>query len=213
MLEASSRASAGRRAVILDRDGTLLHDPGYLGDPAGAVLLPHVGESLRALAGAGFLLVVATNQSGIARGKYTLERYREVEARVAALLEAEGVRLAATYVCPYHPDGVVPEYARDHEDRKPNPGMWLRAARDLDLDLARCYSIGDGERDAVAGKRAGTVSLLLAAERDKWPLPVGGPLDPDFTARDLREATLWILRREGLALPSPQGAARGHGRA
>jgi D-glycero-D-manno-heptose 1,7-bisphosphate phosphatase len=193
-----------RRAVILDRDGTLLHDPGYLGDPQGVLLLPHVGESLRALAAAGFLLVVASNQSGIARGKYTLAKYREVEARVAAELAAEGVRLDATYICPYHPDGTVPEFARDHEDRKPNPGMWHRAAADLGLDLPRCYSIGDGERDVVAGKRAGTVAVLLAAERDKWPLPVGGPYDPDFTARDLREAALWILRREGLPLPAPR---------
>jgi D-glycero-D-manno-heptose 1,7-bisphosphate phosphatase len=201
---ASPASRVPRRAVILDRDGTLLHDPGYLGDPQGVRLLPHVGESLRALAAAGFLLVVASNQSGIARGKYTLARYREVERRVEAELQAEGVRLAATYVCPYHPEGVVPEFAREHEDRKPNPGMWHRAAADLGLDLPRCYSIGDGERDVVAGKRAGTVAVLLAAERDKWPLPVGGPYDPDFTARDLREATQWILRRVGLPLLPPR---------
>lgn len=186
------------RAVILDRDGTLLHDPGYLGDPEGVVLLPHVGESLRALRAAGFRLVVASNQSGIARGRYTLEQYGRVEARVAELLAAEGVTLDATYICPFHPEGTVPAYACEHEDRKPQDGMWRRAARDLGLDLARCYSVGDGERDVVAGKRAGTVAVLLAAERDKWPLPVGGPYDPDFTARDLREAALWILRREGL---------------
>jgi HAD superfamily hydrolase (TIGR01662 family) len=197
----------GRRAVVLDRDGTLLHDPGYLGDPAGVALLPHVGESLRALAAAGFLLVVASNQSGIARGRYTLARYREVERRVEEVLAAEGVRLAATYACPYHPEGTVPEYAREHEDRKPDWGMWRRAAADLGLDLPRCYSIGDGERDVVAGKRAGTVAVLLAAERDKWPLPVGGPYDPDFVARDLREAALWILRREGLPLLPPRPAA------
>jgi D,D-heptose 1,7-bisphosphate phosphatase len=183
--------------VILDRDGTLIVDPGYLGEPDGVRLLPWVGESLRALAEAGFLLVVATNQSGIARGRYTLERYHAVAARLDAVLEAEGVRLTASYLCPYHPEGVVPGYAREHPDRKPNPGMWHRAEADLALDLARCYSIGDGERDVVAGKRAGTVAVLLAAERDKWPLPVGGPYDPDFVARDLREATSWILLREG----------------
>lgn len=195
------------RAVILDRDGTLLHDPGYLGDPEGAVLLPHVGESLRALAAAGFALVVASNQSGIARGRYTLEQYRRVERRVDELLAREGVRLAATYICPFHPEGTVPAYARDHEDRKPSDGMWRRAARELHLDLPRCYSIGDGERDAVAGKRAGTVSILLAADRDKWPLPVDGPYDPDFVARDLREAVQWILRREGLPLLPPRTRA------
>lgn len=202
-------ARGARRAVILDRDGTLIHDPGYLGDPDGVQLLPHVGESLRALRDAGFLLVVATNQSGIARGRYTLERYREVEARVAQVLRAEGVALAATYMCPYHPEGSVAAYAREHEDRKPGHGMWLRAASDLGLDLARCYSVGDGERDAVAGRRAGTVSVLVAGERDKWPLPPGGPLDPDFTARDLREAAQWILLREGRPLLPPRDAGCG----
>ncbi len=189
-----------RRALILDRDGTLIVDPGYLSEPDGVRLLPHVGEALRALAGAGFLLVVATNQSGIARGKYSLERYRAVAARLGEVLAGESVHLSASYMCPYHPEGSVPEYARDHEDRKPNPGMWRRAAADLGLDLARCYTIGDGERDIVAGKRAGTPAVLLAAERDKWPLPLGGPYDPDFVARDLREAAQWILRREGRPL-------------
>jgi HAD superfamily hydrolase (TIGR01662 family) len=101
-----------RRAVILDRDGTLVHDPGYLGDPAGVRPLPHVGESLRALADAGFLLVVATNQSGIARGRYDEAAYRAVAASVEAALAAEGVRLAASYFCPFHPEGTVPAYAR-----------------------------------------------------------------------------------------------------
>jgi D-glycero-D-manno-heptose 1,7-bisphosphate phosphatase len=196
-----------RRAVFLDRDGTLIHDPGYLGDPEGVRLLPGVSESLRALVRAGFLLVVVTNQSGIARGRYSVERYEAVAERLRATLEGEGVDLAATYYCPYHPDGVVPPWNADHEDRKPSPGMWHRAARDLGIDLATSYSVGDGERDAVAGKRAGTVAVLLAAGRDKWPLPTGGPVDPDFVARDLREATVWILRREGRPLPAAPGAA------
>ncbi len=187
------------RAVFLDRDGTLIHDPGYLADPDGVRLLAGVAEALGRLRRAGFLLVVVTNQSGIARGRYTVERYEEVAARLRENLAAAGLELDAQYYAPYHPDGVVPAYARDHEDRKPNPGMWLRAARDLGIDLARSYSIGDGERDVVAGKRAGTTAVLLAGGRDKWPLPVGGPYDPDFVARDMGEAALWILRREGLS--------------
>jgi D-glycero-D-manno-heptose 1,7-bisphosphate phosphatase len=199
-------AVATARAVILDRDGTLIDDPGYLADPERVRLLPGVADALGALSRAGFGLVVATNQSGIARGRYTLEHYEQVRCRLEAVLQAQGVRLDASYHCPYHPDGTVPAYAREHEDRKPAPGMWLRAARDLGLDLSRCYSIGDGERDVVAGKRAGTTTVLLAGGRDKWPLPVGGPYDPDFVARDLREAAIWILVREGRPVPTRPGA-------
>lgn len=200
-------ASPPARAVFLDRDGTLIHDPGYLGDPDGVQVFPGVADALGALSKAGFLLVVVTNQSGIARGRYTVERYEEVAARLGAVLAASGVDLAATYYCPYHPDGTVEPFAREHEDRKPNEGMWHRAAADLGIDLARSYSLGDGERDVVAGKRAGTTCVLLAGGRDKWPLPVGGPYDPDFVARDVREAVLWILEREALPLPDRPGEA------
>lgn len=195
------------RAVFLDRDGTLIHDPGYLDDPEGVELLPGVAESLRALGQAGFLLVVVTNQSGIARGRYTQARYEEVAARLAQIFREGGVELDATYYCPYHPDGVVAPFDREHEDRKPQAGMWLRAASDLGIDLKRSYSIGDGERDIVAGKRAGTRGVLVAGGRDKWPLPVGGPYDADFVARDMREAVIWILQQEGLPLPTAPGAS------
>jgi D,D-heptose 1,7-bisphosphate phosphatase len=192
--------------VFLDRDGTLIHDPGYLADPDGVRLLPGVADGLGALARAGFDLVLATNQSGIARGRYTVEQYERVARRLEAVLAAAGVRLAASYFCPYHPDGEVAPYAVEHEDRKPSPGMWRRAAADLGIDLARSWSIGDGERDVVAGKRAGTRAVLLAGGRDKWPLPVLGPYDPDFVARDMREAVIWILREERRPLPAASGA-------
>jgi D-glycero-D-manno-heptose 1,7-bisphosphate phosphatase len=196
-----------RRAVFLDRDGTLILDPGYLSRPEDVALLPGVAEGLAALRRAGFLLVVVTNQSGIARGKYTVAEYESVEARLGAVLSAQGVEIDATYYCPYHPDGTVPPYDVEHEDRKPNPGMWRRAAADLGIDLSASWSIGDGERDIVAGKRAGTKGVLLAGGRDKWPLPVLGPYDPDFVARDMREAVLYILRAEGRPLPEAPGAA------
>jgi len=195
------------RAVFLDRDGTLIQDPGYLSNPDEVALLPGVGDALRALQNAGFALVVVTNQSGIARGKYTVSDYELVAARLEALLAEHGVELLASYFCPYHPDGTVAPFDVEHDDRKPNAGMWLRAAEDHGIDLASSYSIGDGERDAVAGKRVGTRAVLLAAIRDKWSLPVKGPYDPDFVARDMREAVIWILREEGLPLPSAPGEA------
>ncbi len=201
-----SATHATRRAVFLDRDGTLIHDPGYLSDPDGVELLPGVAEGLPALARAGFVLVVVTNQSGIARGKYTVEQYESVAGRLDGMLAEHGIELAGSYYCPYHPEGSVEAYAREHEDRKPESGMWRRAAADLGIDLAGSWSIGDGERDIVAGKRAGTRGVLLAGGRDKWPLPVLGPYDPDFVARDMREAVLWILKEEGCPLPDAPGA-------
>jgi len=194
-----------RRAVFLDRDGTLIHDPGYLSDPDGVDLLPGVADGLRALERAGFVLVLVTNQSGIARGKYTVAEYEAVATRLTAMLASHGVTLAGAYYCPFHPDGNTPPFNVEHEDRKPASGMWQRAAADLDIDLARSWSIGDGERDIVAGKRAGTRGVLLTGGRDKWPLPVLGPYDPDFVARDFREAVLFILRAEGVPLPDAPG--------
>jgi len=201
-----SASSATRRAVFLDRDGTLIHDPGYLADPDGVTLLAGVADGLRALRRAGFDLVLVTNQSGIARGRYDVPQYEAVAARLEDLLRRAGVELAGSYYCPYHPEGTVAPFDTDHPDRKPRPGMWLRAAADLGIDLAASWSIGDGERDVVAGKRAGTRGVLLAGGRDKWPLPVLGPFDPDFVARDMREAVLFILRAEGQLLPAAPGA-------
>ena len=195
------------RAVFLDRDGTLIHDPGYLSDPDGVQVLPGVAEALGALGAAGFGLFVVTNQSGIARGRYTVERYEEVAQRLEAILQSSGIELSATYYCPYHPEGEVAPFDVEHPDRKPAAGMWHRAAADHGIDLANSYTIGDGERDVVAGKRAGTTAVLLAGGRDKWPLPVGGPYDADFVARDMREAAIWILQREGRPVPHAPGEA------
>lgn len=195
-----------RRAIFLDRDGTLIFDPGYLGDPEGVEVLAGVSDGLRALKRLGFVLVIVTNQSGIARGKYSVADYEAVAERLEARLAEAGTPIDAAYYCPFHPEGIVPAFARDHEDRKPSPGMWMRAAEDLGIDLARSWSIGDGERDTVAGRRAGTRAVLLSGGRDKWPLPRKGPLDPDFVARDFREAVLFILREEGATLPEAPGA-------
>ena len=194
-----------RRAIFLDRDGTLIHDPGYLDDPDGVVVLPGVVDALRAFSDAGLERIIVTNQSGIARGRYSVDRYEQVAARVLQAFDELGVTFLATYYCPYHPDGTVAPFNTNHPDRKPGDGMWHRAAREHGIDLAHSWSIGDGERDIVAGKRAGTRSILLAAARDKWPLPVGGPFDPDFVARDMREASLFLLRELGYALPTAPG--------
>jgi D-glycero-D-manno-heptose 1,7-bisphosphate phosphatase len=160
--------SAGRAAVFLDRDGTLIEDPGYLADPAGVRVRPGVPEALRRLESAGFLLVVVTNQSGIGRGLHTEADYRAVnEAMFAAL----GVRFAGAYHCPHEPgDGC--------DCRKPAPGMLIAAAREHGIDLAASYLIGDAVTDAKAAIAAGCAPILLGS----GPAPAGVWCAPDFAA-------------------------------
>ena len=138
-----------RKAAFLDRDGVLIEDTGYPHRPEDLVLKRDVLPALRTLRDAGYLLIIVTNQAGIARGKFTLSQYEAFQALVEDALAAEGVPVDATYFCPYHKDGVVPGFARDHEDRKPNPGMFLRAARDFGLDMAASLMIGDKESDRI----------------------------------------------------------------
>lgn len=162
-------------AVFLDRDDTLIAcnelppppPPGAKGDlvdPALVRLLPGVAEGLALLKGAGFALVVVSNQGSVARGAATLEVVRKVNDRLQQLLADAclSVRpglsmpiLDAVFFCPFHPKGNVPEYTREHPWRKPNPGMILAAAADLSLDLSRSWLIGDAERDIEAGMKAG----------------------------------------------------------
>lgn len=149
------------RAIFLDRDNTLIEDPGYLSDPGAVRLLPGVADALRRLAAAGYRLVVVSNQSAIARGLLAEDVLEQIHATLRAQLRAAGVTLDAIYYCPYHPDGHVPPYNQESPERKPNPGMLLRAARELNLDLAASWMIGDAARDMEAGRRAGCRTILV----------------------------------------------------
>ena len=150
-----------RPAVFLDRDGTLIEDRGYLHDPDLVRLLPGVADGLRRLRTAGFVCVVVTNQSGIGRGMFAEADYRHVHAEMLRRLTAEGAILDAAYFCPAAP---AAEGADEHPDRKPSPGMLLRAAADLDLDLTRSWMIGDAPRDVEAGRRAGCRGILVGPD-------------------------------------------------
>jgi histidinol-phosphate phosphatase family protein len=144
------------RAVFLDRDGTLVDDPGYLRDPTRVALLPGAAAAVRKLADAGFRVVVVTNQSGIARGVVTLEEYERVAARVVELLAAEGAALDAVYMCPHHP-----EKTGRCDCRKPAVGSYRRAAKDLDIDLARSIWIGDRMTDLEPARAFGGRAILV----------------------------------------------------
>lgn len=170
--------SAGRPAVFLDRDGTLIRDTGYLDNVAGVRLLPGVGAALAALARAGFMLVVVTNQSGIGRGLIREEVVGQQHARLRELLRPAGVELAAVEYCPHAPDTGC-------DCRKPLPGMLLRAAARLGLDLTASFMVGDKPADMGAGHAAGCRTVFLGE----------GCAEADFNAPDVPAAAAWILAR------------------
>lgn len=146
----------GNRAAFLDRDDTIVVDRHYLNDPDVLELLPGAAEAIRRLGAAGIPCILCTNQSGIARGLISLTQYRRVHERLLELLAAEGATLLDTFSCPHHPDFTGP-----CDCRKPETGLFERAARLHRLDLARCLFTGDRYRDVAAATKFGARGLLV----------------------------------------------------
>jgi len=145
-----------RPAVFLDRDGTILEDRGYLGDPAGARLLPGAAPAVARINAAGLAAIVVTNQSGIARGFYTEQDYRQVERRLEELLAKSGARLDGQYFCPH-----LPEITGPCECRKPGGLLFRQAARDLGIDLGASWWIGDKLSDLEPSIPYGGRAILV----------------------------------------------------
>jgi D-glycero-D-manno-heptose 1,7-bisphosphate phosphatase len=188
---------SGRPAAFIDRDGVINVDREYVFRPADFEFLPGAVEALRALRAAGYLLVVITNQSGIARGIYSEAEYRELEAFISAQLAAVGVALDAVEYCPHLADAPVVAYRRDCECRKPRPGMLLRAAAHLGIDLQRSVLIGDRSADISAGRAAGVGRCLLV--RSGKPLLSGDSVGADAVYDDLAACARALLKGKGMA--------------
>jgi D-glycero-D-manno-heptose 1,7-bisphosphate phosphatase len=176
-----------RPAVFLDRDGVLLEE-------GSARIFASVGDALRRLHNAGFELVVVTNQTVVARG---LARKEDVDA-VHRRLREQLPELDAFYVCPHHPNADVERYRVECDCRKPRPGLLLRAAQELDLDLARSYMIGDRISDVAAGAAAGCTTILVRtgahlAPPIESPDPIPTELHADIECDDLAAAADRIL--------------------
>ena len=174
-------------AVFLDRDDTVIEDPGFIDHPDQVRLKPGAAGAIRRLRKAGYAVVVASNQSGIARGLITEEQLAAVHRRLRDLLQQEGADLDAIYSCPYlaGPDAVVEAYRKDSDLRKPKPGMLFKAARELGLDLPRSWMIGDRPTDIEAGRRAGCRTILIAGSAQGGDNEVAGF---EFRALSLAEA-------------------------
>lgn len=192
----STQTPSPRRAIFVDRDGTLNEDVGYVCSLGDFRLYDFAAESIRLINEAGWLAIVVTSQAGVARGFYTEEFLAEVHENMAEQLAREGARVDAIYYCPHHPtDGELP-YRQVCDCRKPKPGMLHRAAEDFNLNLTECVVIGDRLRDFAMAQAVGGTSVLVLTgygqtefEQDKhnWPQ------QPDHVAENLLEAVRWVL--------------------
>jgi D-glycero-D-manno-heptose 1,7-bisphosphate phosphatase len=182
------------KAVFLDKDGTLIRNLPYNVNPRFIELAPFAGDGLRLMQQLGYQLFIASNQAGVAMGRFEEAALKSVWRRLDTLLEAEGVELSGHYYCPHHPDGNVRRYARACDCRKPGPGLLVRAAAQHDIDLGASWMIGDILNDIEAGRRAGCRTILIDnGNETEWELTPSRV--PDAIVADLREAA-WLIESE-----------------
>jgi D,D-heptose 1,7-bisphosphate phosphatase len=180
-----------RKAVFLDKDGTLIENVPYNVDPDRIHLLAGA-DQLRSLSEAGYALIVISNQSGVARGYFAEAALIKVEQRLRSRLAEIGVPLQGFYYCPHHPDGTVAEYAIECDCRKPKPGLLQQAAREHAIDLAQSWFIGDILHDVAAGRAAGCRTVLIDnGNETEWQL--SRQRLPHHVVNDLAEASRIIL--------------------
>lgn len=174
------------KAVFLDRDGTIIEDRGYVRDPDDVALLPGAAEAIRRLADAGNLIVVVSNQSGVARGMFDEATLDRVHKRMEELLREHHAPLHGVYYCPYldGPEAVIDTYRQKSPLRKPGDGMLRQAAQELDIDLTKSWMIGDSPTDVQAGASAGCGTILIQKNGAAAKLPVA----PTHRVKTLAEA-------------------------
>ncbi len=181
------------KAIFLDRDDTLIEDLGYISSPEQVKLLDGVADALVELKALGYKLIVVTNQSAVARGIVTEKVLGEIHKRLEQLLAEKKTFLDRIYYCPYHPDGVVAKYRKESDFRKPNPGMLLRAAEEMDIDLGQSWCVGNSISDMKAGSRAGCKTILIDLPSRQQQLKPG-QLRPDYKAVNIKE-TVNIIKK------------------
>jgi D-glycero-D-manno-heptose 1,7-bisphosphate phosphatase len=184
--------SRPRSVLFVDKDGTLIEDLPYNVDPRRVRFAPGAREAVRLLGGAGVDLAVVTNQSGVARGYFSMADLDRLAAHLADEIAALGGRLAGFYACPHLPSGSVAAFSAPCECRKPLPGLLLRAFAELGVDASRSWFVGDTWMDVAAGHAAGCRSILIGPEwRDRSTHPAG--IEPDAAVPDLLAAARIVL--------------------
>ena len=185
-----------RRAVFMDRDGTISEEVGYVNHPSRYRVFPYAAEAVRTLNDAGWLAILVTNQAGVARGYFTEEMIGAVHGVLEAELRTAGARLDAIYYCAHHPSVGEPPYRFDCDCRKPRPGLIQRAVKDFDIDPGGSWMIGDRYSDIELAHNAGVRSafVLSGYGRGEWEYQrAAWKTEPELVAENLLEAVRAIV--------------------
>lgn len=187
-----------KRAVFLDRDGTLNRDVGYPNSYSMIEIFPYSFEAVRKIKEAGFLAVIVTNQAGIGKGFIEEKNLHDIHRKLRLDFAKQEAFIDGIYYCPHHEHSEIPEYRKTCSCRKPNPGMARQAARDLDIDTTKSYMIGDKVEDVLFGLNIqATPILLLTGYGKKSLLKLNEKeIQPAFVAETLKDAVAWIMDRE-----------------
>ena len=191
--------SGGRRAVFIDRDGTISEEVGYVNHPSRYRVFPYAAQAVKLLNDAGWLAVLVTNQAGVARGYFKEDVIAAVHDLLARELGRGGARLDAVYYCPHHPTVGEPPYRLDCDCRKPRPGLVRRAVEEFDIDTAASWMVGDRYGDVEFARNAGVrpAFVLSGYGRGEWEYQrAAWRHEPELVADNLLEAVREILRRE-----------------
>ena len=189
-----------KSAVFLDRDGVINEEVGYLDSLDKLKVIPSAYEAIGLINASGMKAVVISNQAGVAKGLFTEAFVQQTHEYLQAALKQKNAIIDAFYYCPHHPTEGSPPYRQICDCRKPAPGLFLKAAHDIDIDLSASFMIGDRYRDIEAAHRAGVKGVLVKTGYGTDILENAGPDQetpegkPEFIAEDILEAVRWILR-------------------
>jgi D-glycero-D-manno-heptose 1,7-bisphosphate phosphatase len=192
------------KAVFLDRDGTIneiiyYQELGIVDSPFTMEqfkLLPGVGEAIRILNQSEFKVILVSNQPGIAKGHFSMDTFEKIREKMRTELTEQGAFLDGEYYCLHHPEAKIEEYKKNCECRKPKPGLLLKAANDLNIDLAKSWMVGDSLTDIEAGKRVGCKTILIGRMKCELCRLMGDRNTPDYIVQDLY-SMIDVIKKEG----------------
>jgi D-glycero-D-manno-heptose 1,7-bisphosphate phosphatase len=189
-----------RKAVFMDRDGTISEEVGYVNHPSRYRVFPYSAEAVGLINREGWLAILVTNQAGVARGYFPEDMITKVHSILSEKLAAGGAHLDAIYYCSHHPSVGSPPYRLDCDCRKPKPGLIQQAAREFDIDLENSWMIGDRYSDVEMARRAGVKAgfVLSGYGHGEWEFQrTTWTTEPDIVVPDLLEAVKTILGKRG----------------